>query len=85
MVEKRMGMKVRNKFIGTGKINSLSEWGQIIKKKVELRFGAINYNGPIGETVILKTKKRIKSDSILVKTNTKKMSSKPKNFRMIKY
>lgn len=80
MVEKRMSVRVRNKFISNRKINSLTEWGQIIKKKVELRFSVINYNGSIGETVILKTKRRIKSDSILVKPDIKKMSSKSKDF-----
>lgn len=51
-----------------------------MKKKVKLRFDAINYNSPTSKTAILKTEKGIKSDSILVKMDVKRISSKLKDF-----
>lgn len=80
MLKQRTSVRVRNKFIGAGKISSLTEQGRIIKGKVKLRFGAINYNGLTGGIAILKTERGIKNDSILVKINIRRMSLKPKDF-----
>lgn len=78
MVEWKIGVRVKNKLVGTRKINSLKEWGQIIRSKIELKFNVIDCNSPINRTAILKTKEKIKNDNVLVKTDIKKMFLKLK-------
>lgn len=80
IVGQETGVRVKNKFIGAGKMKSLMVRGQIIKGKIELRLGAIDCNGPTGETVILKTERGIKNDNVLVKTDVRRMSPKPRDF-----
>ena len=79
MVGRGTGVRVGNELISAGKINSLTGRSRITRGEVELRFGAIDSDGPTSGTAILKTEGGIKGDGVLIETDVRRMSPKPRD------